>query len=219
MKDYSEAFKHAESFINDIVIDKEQEKLFVKFSNGKVFDYPLNRENLDRFMSILNKQYDEVSKDNQKVVKEKYNCSVPLAASFFLGIGGIIASALLKNPSIMNVASAWLIITSTYGGINSILRNRSLEDIKTRMEFINKKQELIEAAKEDLNITKELSFQTAVSLTEQQSLKSKGLVDDEYNILFVDKAKLKDLKEWLLNYKISEGLIAPVEVKKHIRKK
>ena len=219
MKNYSEAFKHPESFIIDIIIDQEQKKLYVKFGNGGTLEYPLTREELERFMGILSKQYAEVSKDNQKVVKEKYNCRVPLVTSFLFGIGGIITSMLLKNPEIMNIASAWLIVTGTYGGINGIARNRSLDDIKTRMEFINKKIELIEAAEVDSNIVKNTSQPTMRVLAEQQSLKSKDLIGDEFNILFTDKAKLKDLKEWLLKYKMIQGLEKPIEVKRRIREK
>ena len=219
MKDYSEVFKHPESYITSININQKQGLIFVKFSNGRIFDYPLTQENLEKYMNILNRQYTEINKDNQKIIKEKYNDGPILPGSILVGLIGFIASTVAKNPALSNVFLSWFIIFTAYGSINSIIKNINIKNIKTRMDFINKKEELVEVAEEDLNIMKNTSNETVTILKEQKSLKNADLIDDEYNILFVDKAKLKDLKEWLINYEIAKGLSEPVEVKKRTRRK
>ena len=80
------------------------------------------------------------------------------------------------------------------------------EEVKQYKKYMEHRQKIEQAAKEDENITKYLKESTISKIEENTKLKEQGTIDSVYNIDLMDKMSLQELKKLLTRYKLYTSL-------------
>ena len=73
-------------------------------------------------------------------------------------------------------------------------------------EYLEERQNIEERSKSDENITSYLSKKAKNKINTNNKLKKNGIIPNAFNIDFMDKADLEDLKKLLTRYSISVEL-------------
>ena len=100
------------------------------------------------------------------------------------------------------------------GEIAIVLVTENFENkLRTYQEYIYNSKKLEERSKKDQNITRYLNEETKELIKEQATLQQDGYIDNIYNTHLMDSMSLKELKELLLRYKMSQALEEPLTFK------
>jgi ATP-dependent Lon protease len=78
--------------------------------------------------------------------------------------------------------------------------------MQTYETYLKERKSLEALSKEDKNITNSLNRQTTSRIQTNEELQEQGIIQDVFNIDFMDKTSLKQLQEMLTKYQISKSL-------------
>ena len=218
MKDYSEYIGDNYGFIISIKPNLKSQTIEVMTSASKKNQphvYTLTRENLQKLYGRLEKQYillienkDLILKSMELDKEDKYKRKDAIC----LGVSGILLL-------IASIASGldFLFIVGLIPGVGSIT-STIISKIKFKKDFesmidtynyyINNKEEIEEMYQNDVNVSKYLTKKSYEELNRSNELVEANVTDNKYTIGLIDSMSLKDLKEMLLRYKISQSLDA-----------
>lgn len=217
MFDYSRFFKHPESFIKNISFGKDNNKLLVTYANNSknpTQSYPLVSKEVAKKEARFTEQYLQVSKNSDIVLRGNFWVNLLTKGVVpMLGISTFIFTSQVDNASALMIASGAITATD-FGCVlfnELVVKPWKRKEFDTYTEFLEKASELEVASKIDDNIASGLSKNGIKALETQENLKRRGLVANKFNVFFMDKAKLSDLRELLIQYNVYVGLSEPVE--------
>lgn len=219
MKDYSEFIKgkneiKGAGFVKEYFI--EDGKIFVYTPDTvgtRPNIYEATPEEVKYYEDRLDKQYDLVYENQDKIVKSKKGKARKFIYTTSILIFSFATILLLGDKSIemLNIlsklgfiAGASTIATGELG--LAMYKELFTAKMNTYKEYRVKRQKIEELAKEDQNITKYLKESTLEKIRENETLQQNGLIENVYNIDLMDKISLKELRELLLRYRTSEAL-------------
>ena len=215
MKDYSKYFENPCSFITNILVDEESEEIYVTFANNIVNKYPCTKENIKFFYQRLEEQYSMSFSNSEKVSSNK-------ARSFFIGTA-LTAAIFLAVTLGLNLPVSSIL---AYGAIGCIgvsvggfafnelaVIGKNRKTLKIYELYLKNRESLEEAAFKDQNILSKVSEEGRENLRKENGLIGKNLLElgETFNVNWMDKASLNDLKTIATQLKIYQGLQQPVE--------
>lgn len=215
MKDYSKYFENPCSFITNILVDEEKEEIYVTFANNIVNKYPCTKENIKFFYQRLEEQYSMSFANSEKVSSNK-------ARSFFIGTA-LTAAIFLAVTLGLNLPVSSIL---AYGAIGCIgvsvggfafnelaVIGKNRKTLKIYELYLKNRESLEEAAFKDQNILSKVSEEGRENLRKENGLIGKNLLElgETFNVNWMDKASLNDLKTIATQLKIYQGLQQPVE--------
>ena len=215
MKDYSKYFENPCSFITNILVDEESEEIYVTFANNIVNKYPCTKENIKFFYQRLEEQYSMSFANSEKVSSNK-------ARSFFIGTA-LTAAIFLAVTLGLNLPVSSIL---AYGAIGCIgvsvggfdfnelaVIGKNRKTLKIYELYLKNRESLEEAAFKDQNILSKVSEEGRENLRKENGLIGKNLLElgETFNVNWMDKASLCDLKTIATQLKIYQGLQQPVE--------
>ena len=215
MKDYSKYFENPCSFITNILVDEESEEIYVTFANNIVNKYPCTKENIKFFYQRLEEQYSMSFANSEKVSSNK-------ARSFFIGTA-LTAAIFLAVTLGLNLPVSSIL---AYGAIGCVgvsvggfafnelaVIGKNRKTLKIYELYLKNRESLEEAAFKDQNILSKVSEEGRENLRKENGLIGKNLLElgETFNVNWMDKASLNDLKTIATQLKIYQGLQQPVE--------
>lgn len=215
MKDYSKYFENPCSFITNILVDEEKEEIYVTFANNIVNKYPCTKENIKFFYQRLEEQYSMSFANSKKVSSNK-------ARSFFI-VTALTAAVFLAVTLGLNLPVSSIL---AYGAIGCIgvsvggfafnelaVIGKNRKTLKIYELYLKNRESLEEAAFKDQNILSKVSEEGRENLRKENGLIGKNLLElgETFNVNWMDKASLNDLKTIATQLKIYQGLQQPVE--------
>lgn len=215
MKDYSKYFENPCSFITNILVDEEKEEIYVTFANNIVNKYPCTKENIKFLYQRLEEQYSMSFANSEKVSSNK-------ARSFFIGTA-LTAAIFLAVTLGLNLPVSSIL---AYGAIGCVgvsvggfafnelaVIGKNRKTLKIYELYLKNRESLEEAAFKDQNILSKVSEEGRENLRKENGLIGKNLLElgETFNVNWMDKASLNDLKTIATQLKIYQGLQQPVE--------
>lgn len=215
MKDYSKYFENPCSFITNILVDEEKEEIYVTFANNIVNKYPCTKENIKFFYQRLEEQYSMSFANSEKVSSNKVR-------SFFIGTA-LTAAVFLAVTLGLNLPVSSIL---AYGAIGCVgvsvggfafnelaVIGKNRKTLKIYELYLKNRESLEEAAFKDQNILSKVSEEGRENLRKENGLIGKNLLElgETFNVNWMDKASLNDLKTIATQLKIYQGLQQPVE--------
>lgn len=215
MKDYSKYFENPCSFITNILVDEEKEEIYVTFANNIVNKYPCTKENIKFLYQRLEDQYSMSFANSEKVSSNK-------ARSFFIGTA-LTAAIFLAVTLGLNLPVSSIL---AYGAIGCVgvsvggfafnelaVIGKNRKTLKIYELYLKNRESLEEAAFKDQNILSKVSDEGRENLRKENGLIGKNLLElgETFNVNWMDKASLNDLKTIATQLKIYQGLQQPVE--------
>ena len=167
------------------------------------------KANLALIESRLEKQYKLIIKNQDEILKYNYKRKQKILG-ISSGICLIIAIALLFlfGSTILTTTINGLMIAGIYATKFKLDYSDETfkEEVKQYKRYMEHRQNIEQAAKEDENITKYLKESTISKIEENAKLKEQGTIDSVYNIDLMDKMSLQELKKLLTRYKLYTSL-------------
>lgn len=215
MKDYSKYFENPCSFITNILVDEEKEEIYVTFANNVVNKYPCTKENIKFLYQRLEDQYSMSFANSDKVSSNK-------ARPFFIGTA-LTAAVFLAVTLGLNLPVSSIL---AYGAIGCVgvsvggfafnelaVIGKNRKTLKIYESYLKNRESLEEAAFKDQNILSKVSEEGRENLRKENGLIGKNLLElgETFNVNWMDKASLNDLKTIATQLKIYQGLQQPVE--------
>jgi len=207
MKDYSNYIKN---FFSHYKI--ENGELLVYTPNTKKNEphrLPLTKENIKKFESKLEKQYQILIDNQDKIIEYEKNRKNFLLKVLLL----ILAPIPIMAVIIYDAFLIPLIIMASYLSvalIGSYMIKKSIDkfrkEIKQYIRYINNRLDIEKQSEIDKNVTTYLNQKTKNLIEENQTLKNQGTIDSVFNIDLMDKMSLKELKKLLQRYKLSKSI-------------
>lgn len=215
MKDYSKYFENPCSFITNILVDEESEEIYVTFANNIVNKYPCTKENIKFFYQRLEEQYSMSFANSEKVSSNKtrsFFIVTALTAAVFLAVTlglNLPVSSILAYGAIGCVGVS--VGGFAFNELAVIGKNR--KTLKIYELYLKNRESLEEAAFKDQNILSKVSEEGRENLRKENGLIGKNLQElgETFNVNWMDKASLNDLKTIATQLKIYQGLQQPVE--------
>ena len=215
MKDYSKYFENPCSFITNILVDEESEEIYVTFANNIVNKYPCTKENIKFFYQRLEEQYSMSFANSEKVSSNKtrsFFIVTALTAAVFLAVTlglNLPVSSILAYGAIGCVGVS--VGGFAFNELAVIGKNR--KTLKIYELYLKNRESLEEAAFKDQNILSKVSEEGRENLRKENGLIGKNLLElgETFNVNWMDKASLNDLKTIATQLKIYQGLQQPVE--------
>lgn len=214
MRDYSKYIQSSHGFITKYEI--KDGKIYVYTSESKNKEphiYPANKEWINSIETRLERQYNMLI-NNKQAIKKDYlkKISNPTRLIFlsliilFLLLGSIIS---LSNVTILPFLCS--LIPSIFGIFisESIIinkKNKFDEELSLIETYVKNKKDIEKVNVKDQNVTNYLSTRSNKVYIEKTDLKEKGIIDNIFNIDFMDSISLKELKNLLNRYLICKGL-------------
>lgn len=215
MKDYSKYFENPCSFITNILVDEESEEIYVTFANNIVNKYPCTKENIKFFYQRLEEQYSMSFANSEKVSSNKtrsFFIVTALTAAVFLAVT---LGLNLPVSSILAYGAIGCIGVSVGGfAFNELaVIGKNRKTLKIYELYLKNRESLEEAAFKDQNILSKVSEEGRENLRKENGLIGKNLLElgETFNVNWMDKASLNDLKTIATQLKIYQGLQQPVE--------
>lgn len=216
MKDYSEFIKSEYGFIRKIeIIDDEILITTSKTKKGQPHKYELTKENVQKYFGRLEKQYQMVIDNQDKIKEEKSIFSkmggIILILVMLTAVFGIMTVVVPTASSILSGVATVLGSLFAITSVGSLLADKLFQKkfekaIETYKYFLEHRQELESAVMKDKNITSYINNKTQNIIQENEALVKTNKVEDIFNINLMDEISLKQLKELLLRFKISQSL-------------
>lgn len=208
MRDYSKYFKNPESFITNINTTKD--KIIVTFSSGTEWTYDLTKENITWLYQILSTQYQEVIANANKVTSNNltqiFGCLLVLCGILLFGSFDTHIYEAIMPLSCLSLVGVVGSIT------NEGIKNYHRRTIAKYKNIISSLSILKEAVPVEENILKPLSNSAHSALNTEQELESSNLVDNMFNINWIDHMSKSDLIKLQEQIKIYQGLNDTVEI-------
>ena len=208
MRDYSKYFKNPESFITNINTTKD--KIIVTFSSGTEWTYDLTKENITWLYQILSTQYQEVIANSNKVTSNNltqiFGCLLVLCGILLFGSFDTHIYEAIMPLSCLSLVGVVGSIT------NEGIKNYHRRTIAKYKNIISSLSILKEAVPVEENILKPLSNSAHSALNTEQELESSNLVDNMFNINWIDHMSKSDLIKLQEQIKIYQGLNDTVEI-------
>lgn len=182
------------------IIDEE----LVVIENKKEHKYKINKTKIKYYENILEKQYQSIIKNQNQIMQNKTDIRIAIYCPIAMIL--CVLSAILSDFSnslaiaLFSSSAITLIINSID---NAIFSYTFRSKVKTYESFMKERKEIEEYSENDKSITDHLSDKTRTILQQNQNLKEQNLIDNIYNINFMDKAKLKELNKILYIYSIN----------------
>jgi len=224
MKDYSKFIQNSYGFITKYEIVGDEIRIYTAESEkGEPHKYPANKEWIKYVEDRLENQY-RLLVDNKNIFKEEFvekKCYKIYLVTSILGSILLLASVilLLLGQSLLSISFAVSLMAMFFG--NTAIVSKMNKDFDKEIEvieaYLNNREKIENISKKDRNITDYLSSKTTKRIKENKALSDCQVLDSTFNIDFMDKTSLKDLKKMLNRYFISMGMeseqtfVAPVD--------
>lgn len=210
MKDYSKYIPNSFGFITKLEIVGDEVHVWTPESKrGEPHKYSL--EEFARLQKRLEKQYKLII-ENKESLKKDY---MKKLNKVLLTVGGsivaiMIVAALAISAKYNIPIYALLSAPVTVAAASIITRIQKGNNFDTEMQtyetYLKERKSLEALSKEDKNITNSLNRQTTSRIQTNEELQEQGIIQDVFNIDFMDKTSLKQLQEMLTKYQISKSL-------------
>lgn len=211
MKDYSNLIPSSFGFITSYEIVGEKVHVYTpENKKGEPQIYPLSK--LPEIEARLENQY-QLIVENKKAVKASVLRTVinkvkkililPVSVLAVAGIASIILSSyIISIPAFISLA-----LTLLAGGITiNTTSKRFDEEMIAAETYLENRKDIEETSEKDENVTEYLSEKTKQKINNNNELKTQGIIPETFNIDFLDKTSLKEMKKLLTRYMISKGL-------------
>lgn len=207
MKDYS---KFINGFITNYEIKDNEILIHTPLTKkNEPIRRPYTKENVKRYEARLEKQYNIIIENQEEIIKfnnkrmSKYLLVWIIISSLMTTASFILLGATLIPRIILGFSLASIFTAECAIGIKE---NNFRKELKQYVKYMKNRQNIEELAKKDENVTAYLNRETLSLIEENEKLKQQGTIDSVYNIDFMDKISLKELKKLLLRYHISESI-------------
>ena len=214
MKDYSNFIQTPYGFIRKYEIVDNQ--LFVYTSEnekGKPHIYTATKENISYIDERLGNQYRLILK-NRRIIKDEF-MKKKSGVARNIGITLLIISLLIGIITSLGLGWALpMLISGLAGFVFTVSGNAIADHMETKFdeeldlyqEYLNNREKISVKKDQDTNVTRYLSDNAANNIKEKEQLRNSGLIEIPFDIDFMDKIKLKDLRNLLTSYYICEDL-------------
>lgn len=210
MKDYSKYIPNSFGFITKLEIVGDEVHVWTPESKkGEPHKYPL--EEFARLQKRLEKQYKLIIENKESLKKDylkKFNKVLLTVGGSIVAI--MIVAALAISAKYNIPIYALLSAPVTIAAASIITRIQKGNNFDTEMQtyetYLKERKSLEALSKEDKNITNSLNRQTSSRIQTNEELQEQGIIQDVFNIDFMDKTSLKQLQEMLTKYQISKSL-------------
>lgn len=210
MKDYSNYIPNSFGFITKLEIVGDKIHVWTP-ENKKGEPHKYGIEELSRFQSRLETQYKLILK-NKDIIKEDRMKKIN---KILTTIGFVICT-----PIVLAIALAAILVSTKYSLAlaipaaivisEAIISQRTSKRIDEEMityELYLKERASIESlSKKDENITEHLSKRTNQRIKTNAEMQEQGIINEVFNIDFMDKTSLQQLQKLLTKYQISKSL-------------
>ena len=221
MKDYSEKFKEPQSYITYIDIDQKKQLIYITFSNGEIFNYPLTKENISKFYKRLAEQYILAGENCKKVVNNKITPIFTILAILTAIISIILLNGIIPEINIsVETISPFLLGAIGLDGIvigfnEAFIKKNDRQKITIASNLLKSNTTLKECIEKEENILNGLDKDAIAKIkTETQSLVKYDLEPYQYTVNWIDKLDLSTLEQIQRRLKIYQGLQKSVELSK-----
>lgn len=218
MKDYSKYIKSEYGFITNIDTNIENKTIEVttsKTKKGKPHVYKLNQENIKKLYNRLENQY-KILIENKDEILEKINKEIESKTQWIQYIGCAIIVLITARMIIDGIISMKISTTigliageaMIYGPLAAIKQNKKSFNsmIETYKYYLANRHEIEALVRHDENILSNVNDKTYEEIENNQKLRGKNITQEIFDIQFMDKISLKQLKEIISNYQISKAL-------------
>lgn len=202
MDDYSKFIKDPSCFIKSYKIKNGEIKVNTKIRKKiKKHTYKATKSKIKYYENILEKQYKEIIDNKEEILQSKID--IRMGIYFVIAMILCISSAISSEFS--DILGMFLCGTSIFSLIISALDNVIYtKKFKSKMKIYDiflKERKNIEKTYElgQINI-KSLSNKASENIKYNKELKINGLIENIFNIDFMDKATLQDLRKLLYKY-------------------
>lgn len=220
MKDYSKYFQNIESkgidssygYITKLeVVGDEVHVWTAQTKKSEPLKYSILE--LPYFLEKLEKQYQTII-DNKEIIKKDY--IRPKQVRIIFTFLTIIIALITKGTSLLFADALQLGISLIVGtltlGIGGMftcfnkIEEKFEQELAIYKDFLEKRNDIERQAKTDKNITENLSRSTTKTITTKTLAKDNGITNQIYDIDFMDKVSLRQLKKIIENYNQSKSL-------------
>lgn len=213
MKDYSKYIPSSYGFITKLEIVGEEVHVWTPATKkSEPHKYPVSE--LPRLQKRLENQYNLIIK-NKKIIKEEVMSKA--GSNILMSIIAISAPTLLVSLILAVMESLMfltlLAIPAAYAFVASKSLNKTEASFEETMElyelYLKERKSIETLSKDDENITIHLNDKTNNRIKTNEELQQNGIISETFNIDFMDKTSLKELKKLLTKYQISKSLLEP----------
>ena len=214
MKDYSKFIQSSYGFITHYEIVGDEIHIYTaETEKDEPQKMVATKENIAAVEARLENQYVMLLK-NKDVIKEE---GLKKVRELLLKVFGVGLSVVLVATVVLWIMQSALpaiflaILAITGGAACSALTIAKMDkNFENQMhsirEYLEERQNIEERSKSDENITSYLSKKAKNKINTNNKLKKNGIIPNAFNIDFMDKADLEDLKKLLTRYSISVEL-------------
>lgn len=219
MKDYSKFIQSSYGFIIKYEISGDEILVYTAESDLKEpHRYTLDADNLEAIDKRMKKQY-ELLLENREIVKEDFlthknkvtDITHSVITGVLCGIGMAFSLAFLSPfPGIISI---FLSLTS-WGISRIVVKNKGIkldQELDTYQAYIDNMNDMALVSQKDKNLIEYMSKSARKKYDNNESLVRKHYTESIFNIDFMDKVELEDLKKLLNRYMISKGLCSDQE--------
>lgn len=213
MKDYSKYIPSLYGFITKLEIVGEEVFVWTPATKkSEPHKYPVSE--LPRLQKRLENQYKLII-ENKKVIKEEFMSKA--GSNVFLSVIAV-STPILLATLILTVMESLMFLTllaipATFAFVSSKSLNKAEENFDETMQlyelYLKERKSIETLSKNDENITIHLNDKTNNRIKTNEELQQNGIISEIFNIDFMDKTSLKELKKLLTKYQISKSLLEP----------
>lgn len=220
MKDYSKFMESSESFILNYEVDGDEIKVnFANTDSKKPNIYKATKEKISEIEKRIEKQYWILINNYKEMTNVKNiqkNKKISKIAGLIGPVVGIIFAILTKTTVLAAMGIGISLVSFAACSIANLKIKKTEEKINTYKSYLENKDSLLQATKDDKNITRYLSESGQTKLQNQEGLVKSKKIDTPYNTNFMDKLSLKDLKLISERLKIYQSLQQEVKFKQEL---
>lgn len=205
MNDYSKYVNIPEDFI--LSYEVENDGITIKTKENPKGDKdkpPVTKNNIKECENKLKDQYITLIQKQEKILQENIDKRIKIVSLLAIVLTVICILTSEFSDLLGMIFCGMAVSTTIIGSICTVLYQKIFKsEITTYKKFLTERKEIEQTNQIDKSITQNLSKPTREILRTNHKLKNEGLIDQVFNINFMDKASLIDLKKILERYCIS----------------
>lgn len=214
MRDYSKYIQSSYGFITSYKIEDGKIYVFTaQTEKNEPHIYPATSEWVKSIETRMERQY-RMLIDNKDVIMKDYLKRVTKPVKTLFGlliilclIGGVTSSLYINAlyPFISGAVSAMLFSFASFGFVQ-IKKIKMFDELNLIESYVDNKTDIENVNERDKNVTNHLLRYSNIRYEEKLEQKKQGLIEDVFNIDFMDRLSLVELKNLLNRYFICKGL-------------
>lgn len=199
MKDYSKYFSIPEEFV--LSYDIKDNGMLIETTSETITTNNITKSRIKKYENILNFQYETLIKKQHQILKDKTDkIIIPfIVLSIVFTMICIFVSGI---SNLLGIITCALAVTTCITGtiVSEIYEKNFISKIKTYKTYLEEKKKMEKKLTDIPCLSDNFNEKTQRILQINSVLKERNVIEEVFNINFMDKASLKDLKKILKMY-------------------